>query len=501
MSGPCFDVLTERWIPVIRRDGLPDELGILPCLNEAHELREIRDPAPIVEFGLYRLLVAFVLDALVLAGRRPENPLDLEALIKDGHFDGNMIEDYIEHCGDVFDLFHPERPFLQTKMAKAKHSALAGIFPAAPSGTNVSHWHHDHEDDMAVHPQGAARLLATIAPFMTAGGAGLSPSINGAPPVYALPTGRNLFETIIFNLPLRNQDSGHGEVAWRSKRSPGGERSQATTVESLTWRPRQVQLIPEVSDDGSVAIRTMKFAKGDSTRLTWIDASLAYRYDKDKITPIRMRENRPLWRDAGPLALLSDDAHARGDKKISFRRPDVVEHAFAFGDAAGPLAIHVYAMRTDMKMKVFEWTKSALFVPRNLGRSTRLGSLVHCELERAEQAAYGLRICVKALYPREGAGNKQALQTVADRCERAYWQRLESRFQPVMNAFASLSPDAPDDPALIAATAKDWREAVRTIALQQFEQAAEDMDADSDALQRQVHARTRLANTLRKVLS
>lgn len=501
MNAPTFDVLTEPWIPVIRIDGSRDEMGILTCLKQAHELREIRDPSPIIEFGLYRLLVAFVLDALILAGRRPEDPLDLKGMLEDGRFDPGMIEDYVKQCGDVFDLFHPERPFLQTKIGKAKCKPLAGMYPATPSGTNVSHWHHQHERAVSVPLPGVARLLTTIAPFMTAGGAGLSPSINGAPAVYAVPTGRDLFETVVLNIPLRNQDSGGGVIAWRSKGSPGQERSQAAMTEALTWRPRQIQLVPHISDGASVCVREMKFEKGDSTRLNWIDANLAYRYDKDKVTPVRMRENRPIWRDAGPLLLLSEGKHGRGETAVAFRRPDVIEQAFVLTDESDSLTVQVYGMRTDMKMKVFEWAKSAWSIPSKLGRSTRLGSLVQQELGRAEQVAYGVRTCIKALYPREGAGNKEALRTTAHRCERAYWQRLESRFHPLMTSFAGLDSNAPDDPDLIAATANAWREAIRAIAREQFEVAAEDMDTDSDALERQVRARSRLNNKLKEVLS
>lgn len=503
MNRPSFNVLTEPWIPVTRlEDGSRDELGILTCLEQAHELRDIRDPAPIVEFGMYRLLVAFMLDALILAKRRPEDPLDLEMLIESTRFDSGVIKDYANQCGDVFDLFHPERPFLQTNMEGAKPKPLAGMFPATPSGTNANHWHHKHEDSLRVPVQEAARLLTTISPFMTAGGAGLSPSINGAPAIYALPTGRNLFETIVLNVPLRNnQERGDGAVAWRSRQSPGQERSQATTTEALTWRPRQIQLVPEIGDGNNVRVCAMRFERGDSTRVAWIDASLAYRYSKDKVTPIRMRESRPLWRDAGPLVLLNDGEHGQAEKKVSFRRPDVVEEAFALTNARDPLLIQIYGMRTDMKMKVFEWAKSAWSVPSKLGRSTRLGSLVHRELDRAEQAAYGLRSCIKALYPREGAGNKEALGTIANRCESRYWQLLESGFYPLMTAFAALNPDAPDDPALIATTASKWRAAIRTNVLEQFESAAEDMDTDSDALERLVNARAWLGKRLKEVLS
>ncbi len=501
MKRPSFDVLTKPWIPVIRSDGSRDELGILHCLEQSHELREIRDPAPIIEFGLYRLLVAFVLDAMIMADKRPEHPFDLKKLLEDGHFDSSMLDNYVKQCGDVFDLFHPERPFLQTKLGKEKTKPLAGMFPAVPSGTNVNLWHHEHEDTLAVCRQVAARLLTTISPFMTAGGAGLSPSINGAPAIYALPMGKKLFETIVLNLPIRNQDSGHGRTAWRSESPPGRERTQATTVEALTWRPRRIQLLPEVGDENQISVREMKFEKGDSTRLTWIDSSIAYRYVKDKVTPIRMRENRPLWRDAGPLVLLNEGEHGRQEKKISFQRPDVVEQAFALVDSGAPLVIQIYGMRTDMKMKVFEWAKSSWSVPPKLGLSTRLGSLIQQEFDRAEDVAYGLRSSAKLLSPGVGSRNKEALMTIINRCERMYWQRLEEHFHPLMEAFAALDPNAPDDPALIAAAAHDWRKAIGRLAREQFELAAKDMDTDSDALERQVRARSSLNKKLRKVLS
>ena len=89
---------------------------------------------------------------------------------------------------------------------------------------------------------------------------------------------------------------------------------------------------------------------------------------------------------------------------------------------------------------------------------------------------------------------------IADRSERAYWQRLESGFHPLLSDFAGLDPNASDDPALVAGVARKWREKILSLALEQFEFAAEDMDTDGDAVERQVRARTRLHHTLRKVL-
>jgi hypothetical protein len=245
----------------------------------------------------------------------------------------------------------------------------------------------------------------------------------------------------------------------------------------------------------------MRFAKGDSTRFSWIDANLAYRYESERVAPIRLRENRSLWRDAGPLLLLEDTEHGRGQNRVSFKRPDVVEQAFRLHIDGVPACIYAYGMRTDMNMKIFEWAKAVWMVPLALGRSTRLGSLVYREMDRAEQAGRDLRGGIRSLRPGNGARAKDPLKSIASRCERAYWRGLEREFVPLMHAIAALDPSAVDDLDLITATTKGWREAIRNLALAQFEVGAKDMDADGDALERLAKARARLQGNLRRVLS
>lgn len=500
MRAPSFNVLSEPWIPVLYPNGSARELGIVECLSTAHEIQEIRDPSPIVEFGLYRLLVAFVLDALILEKKRPEIPEDLQALLQMQSFDPELIPNYVDRCGEVFDLFDPDRPFLQVPMPNKESKPVAGLCPAVPSGTNVVHFHHAHEDQMSFSPAEAARWLTTVAPFMTAGGAGLSPSINGAPAIYALPLGGNLFETIVLNLPTRQQEGGSGLIAWRAASVPGGEKSQATTPEALTWRPRCIQLVPPLNEASAPPVSRMRFERGDKATLSWIDPSLAYKYDGDNFTPIRMREDRPLWRDAGPLALLRQRAHGSQEAKVAYQRPDVVENAFAVNPHDKPMRIALYGMRTDMKMKIFEWDRSVLSIPANLGRSTRLGAIVQSELDLADNLAYQLRNAVKRLYPRDGASNKAALGQIASRAGRGYWRGLEPEFPKLMAAFAGLPRDAADNSDTIDAARNPWRDAITGHAKSQFELAAQDMDADSDALERQVRARDGLQAAIKKVL-
>ncbi len=501
MNRPSFDVLTQPWIPVVRMDGSRDEMGILRCLGEAHDLREIRDPSPIVEFGIHRLLVAFVLDALILANCRPEDPLDLRSLIEDRQFDTSVFENYVDLCGNVFDLFHPDVPFLQYAEASGDPKSIFDFYPVFPSGANVVHFSHQTSQEQIEGPSGVARLLVTVSPFNVKVKTGQPRTIIGDPPIYALPVGESLYETIILNLPLPDprfttkEETENGPI-WRSL--PRDGQSGTTPTQSFTWPCRFVRVSPPDGDD---CVRSIINNKGLGALLGWKDPSCAvFAGDDAKLRHLRFEEARPLWLDAGPLSFYSGGSMRRwGNKEWAFVRPQVIDNALA-ARSGEDQQIRFYAWRTD-QAKVFEWVRAQWSIPSRLGQSTRLGSLVQHELDRAERAAYALRGSIKALYPREGAGNRDALRCIGDRCERAYWQHLEYGFHPLMSAFAALDPDAPDDPALIAATAKDWREAVRTLALEQFELAAKDMDADADALERQVHARTRLNNTIRKVLS
>jgi CRISPR system Cascade subunit CasA len=511
MSRPSFDVLTRPWIPVTAHDGLPRELGILDALEQAPTLREIRDPSPIVEFGLYRLLVAFVLDALVLAGRRPEEPLDLRELLEEGAFEAKLFDRYVQTCGDVFDLFHPDRPFLQTAHPlKNDKSPVETLFLQLPSGNEAIHWHHGQGGALAVGAADLARALTTVAPFMKQGGRGYYPSINGTSPLYVMPVGHSLFDSLVLNLPTRTMGQEHVSAAWLQQIIPQGRKSPMSIVDGLTWQPRQIRLL--AGPDEPPLVTEIVFQPGFGVDgSSWVDPNLAYQWSDQGPQKVPMRYGRPLWRDAGPLVLLSAESFRRGEDKISTTRPDVVECALTVLPQEEPVRLRAYGMRAK-QANVFEWEVSEMIVPVALGRMARLGWVVNRELLRAESSATVLRGAILALspeYKREeqkppSARKKwtiRALRNVATRCERAYWTRLQPEFVPLLAAFAALNPDAPDDPALIDTTAAGWREAISTLAVDQFERAAKDMDADAGALERLVMARARLRGTLRKVLS
>jgi CRISPR system Cascade subunit CasA len=489
-----FDLRDEPWVPVIRKDGKSDELSLRDALRDAPNLREVRDPMPTVEFGVYRLLVALALDIFELSSAD-----DLETLLSVGEFDAKQVNKYFDDWADRFDLFHPKYPFLQSPgMKDEKPKPLAGLVHPLPSGTNANHFHHGDEREFGVCPAAAARLLTTIAPFMTAGGAGLSPSINGAPPWYVLVRGATLFETLCLNCQAVRDQIPHAEgdepPAWRSDRAVSAKRrNSASLCESLTWRPRRIQLLRGgpgrcslTGRESRVLVREMKFSAGFAAGFDWTDPNVAYRIGDDDRTVLRPREGKAVWRDTAPIALLRKDTYQSESGK-RFDRPAIISqfarlHEREMLKESAPLELSIYGIRTDMKKKVFEWHREQLSLPVPLVLRTQFHGLAQQAMVQAEKVDYALRQAIRKVYPRDGAGNGRAYESLIARAQNDFWNSLRPHYTEFLEAIAALGDS--EDPALT----KRWRDAIRQIAERALREAIEDIDTDADALERQTAA-------------
>lgn len=502
-----YNVATEPWIPVVTNTGELRELGLRDVLCQAHTLRGVQDAAPTVEFGLYRLLTALVLDIFA-----PDNTADLTDLLEAGAFDPAAVDAYFVRYADRFDLFHPQFPFLQTGgMTADTAKPLAGLLPFLPSGTAASHFYHAPEADFGVSPAVAARLLTMQAPFMTAGGAGLSPSLNGAPPWYVLLGGRTLFETLCLNVPVdpyMPQGLTDTPPAWRNDQPPTGDRCTRTSLaEALTWRPRRIQLLlggpgrcTVTGRDAQTLIRTMKFTAGASCALeTWRDPAAAYRQSKDGALILRPQEGKAVWRDTGPLALLHAGTHGRGEDEVQHERPRLVDQ-FAemsrdkWWSGQADLRLTVYGMRTDLKMKIFEWQRETLSLPVPLIVHSLFGTDAQTAIVNAGKVAFGLRAAIKKAYERGGAGNAQAFDERIEAAQRQFWVGLRGEYEEYLDNLAVLSPE--EDASQAAALRTGWQTTVTRIGRGAFEEAVRDLDTDAQTLKRRVEARREFGKRL-----
>jgi len=494
----CYNLIQEPWIPVIGLDnGQLEEVSLRDALCRAHEFRAIQETLPTVEFGLYRLLTVLVLDIF-----QPKNKSALTRLLEEGQFDPATVEDYFAQWQDRFDLFSETYPFLQTAgMTGEADKPLAGLLPLIPSGTNTAHFHHAPEADFGVCPAAAGGLLTTIAPFMTAGGAGLAPALNGAPPWYALIVGETLFGTLCRNaFVLDRQTLALGKPAWRDDTLiNAAERcKKADLLEGWTWRPRRIQLVPGepgrcalTGQESPILVRSMKFAAGASCDFTnggWRDPQVPYKIDDNGLKVIRPQEGKEIWRDTGPLALLNSKTYKSADAIKQFTRPAIIEqwaqtiHDY---DQEKTLVLALYGMRTDLKMKVFEWFRETLVLPAPLVFNEVYAALVQSEMERADSIAYALKRAIQKTYKRDGKGNPKAFDALVAYAQRQFWHDIHLAWETLLSDAAPLTPA---DEEVWAEVRRKWWDILRDKGEFALTGAIGDLDTDAEALKRQAEA-------------
>lgn len=306
-----FNVLTDPWIPMA--DG--EELPLLDALARADELEGVRCASPLETCAVYRLMTAFVMDALSL-----ENREERMALLKRGRFDMAVISAYVKKCegeGASFDLFDPVRPFMQAAPDPAlddekKVKSAACMSLQLPSGNN--HVFFDHSPEARFAPDEAVRHLLTAYLFCTAGAQGYPSSVNNTPCVYVLHHGDTLFETVVLSMVSIAEcgNISYGVPAWRTdgRVVPKKEFADVAMLSALTWQPRRVTLIPE--EDGTVTRVYWQQGHNFKGNPLWRDPHVPYRRTKtDDLVSLKPQAGRALWRDLGALVPSRDARYGK----------------------------------------------------------------------------------------------------------------------------------------------------------------------------------------------
>lgn len=265
-----FNLLTEPWIPVLWQDGNLDRRGILDILREAPRIREIAAPNPLDRVALLRFLLALT----YWCQGKPE-PAVLHA--GPAWFSTDSWRRLEKHRAD-FNLFGTSHRFYQCRIEDRRQSSPNQLLHEIPSGTNANHFRHARDFRDGLCPACCALALVRLPAFATQGGKGRSPGINAAPPVYVVPLGDSLAETILFSwrpsaIPL-------GRPAWSQPDLLLPHDKPVPLLTGLTWLPWRVWLhAPEASEAPCIACgarsslvrRASVQGRGSRPKVQWTD--------------------------------------------------------------------------------------------------------------------------------------------------------------------------------------------------------------------------------------
>lgn len=511
--SPSFNLWSEDWITLECADGQLVDVSIQKALLEADRFVAIYDPSPLVVVGIHRLLTAILQDAI-----NPQENGDLELIWQAGFFPADKINEFAQQYADRFDLFSPDKPFLQsadlplfpkTKDELKQKKPVAKLFPETPSGTEVAHYRHRMEDEIVLSPASAALGLIIMPPFMSSGGGGgeFMPSINGAPPpIYVLPGGRSLFESLFASLIARTQLEDQlikKDMAWwkrpapviieKSKKKKVGmnnsehkQLSQVGYLHGLTFPPRKVRLHPEklnmtCSRSGKVSewcVCTMAFQMGESILDEggnwWRDPFVAYRLpDKGKSVPktIKAGRNKSIWREFAGLFLIRNEDDRQAPRP---RFLDQMGQLYIDRDML-TFPFRCVALVAKADAKKFDWFDYGFDVPPSLLQDLRGKRYVDEALAFATNCASTSAGIFSRKFGR-ATKNSERLKRLKEHMMTEYWSILAGKFRQFVLNLADREQQGQ--------TLEYWKSTVIHEAQKAFDAAADATGDDGASLHR-----------------
>ncbi|KES03760.1 CRISPR-associated protein Cse1 [Streptomyces toyocaensis] len=253
-----FDLISQPWIQVLRKDGSQDELSLSQVFAQASDVRRVLGDLATQEFALVRLLLAVAHDAL-------DGPDDIDewAELWEDPDCFAPVQAYLEEHRERFDLLRPATPFLQTpilRTTKDEVFSLNRIVADVPAGEPFFSTRLPDVDRLTFAE--AARWIVHVHAYDTSGiktGMVDDDRVKGGK-VYPLGTGwagglggifvegDTLRETLLLNLVAADTEelgfSPDDRPAWRREPcGPGSDGRSATGLRDLyTWQSRRVRL-------------------------------------------------------------------------------------------------------------------------------------------------------------------------------------------------------------------------------------------------------------------
>jgi len=492
---PAFNLIDEPWIPAISNKGKELKLGLRDVILKSHTLREIYDASPVVTAALYRLLLA-----LLHRVYGPYSVADWKDLYRNKRFPREPLEKYLKKWRPRFWLFHSKHPYYQTiePPPKVEPKGIGYMrFESADSGMVDRQRLFDHgADDYSTRIpfDMAARLLVAYQNYALGGTGNLiwetgekdtkkwsfkdSPLSRG---VFFLVKGANLFETLVLNMvglrkdrPLPGTLTRDDRPAWEQDEwVPSWSTTPKGYLDILTWRSRRILL---VRDDEKKSVVGFHRGQGDALYDDYIDPQMTILRRANRLSPLKFRTDRALWRDSTALLRLTAGGAGNGE-----RPPEQIIWLAELVDAghlppSKRFDISAYGLCAE-RAKVHFWRRESLPIPlRYLENQGLVETLQYC-LGKAEDVSRSLYSVAMDL------SRKLSTREDAPRLfehlnpQPYYWSALEPAFFRVMDDVAESGESDPEQRIVRA-----WVKTLYYTALEAFDTVVKDLDRSAKAL-------------------
>jgi CRISPR system Cascade subunit CasA len=441
-----FNLLDEKWIFVMNKDGSREEISLLEIFKRAPELAGLAGELPTQDIAILRFLLAIMHGALARAISNEDDALDLwEEIWKAKHFPDEKIAEYLEKWRDRFNLFDETYPFYQvagmTAGTEYKASKLNGEL--SESSNKMRLFPTRAESGSLTYPEAARWLFYANAFDDTSA----KPKTKGAPSCGAgwlgklgliWADGDNLFETLMLNWVLLKdgqEPNPDSKPTWELETVHSGERVPITIpkgqAELLTTQSRRILL--ERSDEGVTGYKLLggdfwdKANAFDEQMTLW---TLTAESKKKagavpQYVPRRHDPSRQLWRDFGALAVKSDGSRRPGvvNWLANLNDNDILPQQIKFGIASVKYG--------DKDFFVEDAFSDSLRISVSLLDDSDEGwvDIVTGEVENTDKLSYYVGMLAKGIAQARGGSDEKNLKGIASSAKELAYFRMDIPFR------------------------------------------------------------------------
>jgi CRISPR system Cascade subunit CasA len=432
-----FNLTTKKWIPVVTQNWQQKEVSLIELFETWQSYREIKADNPPTTLALYRFLLAIIHRAYM----GPKN-VDHWEEIKDDN--GNQVIEYLQDKKDYFDLFHPEKPFMQTlsidsEKSEKCYSYLAYELHGANTSTVFCHQHHWGNSCLSFSE--AARLILRLQLFDFHGKktgatkeAGAIPFMDAA---NILVWRNNLTEILLFNLidydpenerPCSVRENQEDLPCWERPISEPKQRIPVGYIDYLTYQWRRLRLFKNEEKVIKVAVHPGDYLPKKPQPIDeqqW-ECHIAYRKTKKGTFQIGLNLNRSLWRDSAGFLQSSDISN----------RPEILDWVAQLEFDNLIINLQVIGLKVD-NAKPLGWTQEKFSAPIEFVTNRQLWQILKIAIEIAEKYQQIFRSFKRSPYyvldEKLKHGDAGSLAKSLDG-ESRYWLTLDQKFTELLYA-------------------------------------------------------------------
>jgi hypothetical protein len=262
-----YNLLEEKWIPVLWNDGEFSRVGIRKALTKAGRIRQIAASNPMDNVALLRFLLAVLWWCRSNLTDEQRKTLESADGIKDDWLEKmdrhkekfDLLDDTYRFYQDrqlLDDILKAKQSDWDKKQEKRKSSKpsktprppvladddyrpIGDLLQELPTETQIAHFRHVRDGNYGLCPSCCAIGIVRLSAFANAYGHGkYTAAVNGPTPAYAIPEGWTLLQTLMLNWP--EKITTRREPPWIWNQPPSQEELDEITV--FAWRSRRLWL-------------------------------------------------------------------------------------------------------------------------------------------------------------------------------------------------------------------------------------------------------------------